>query len=283
MSDLAEQNPDQRRRESLSRLAEGVLDVLVLGGGLSAPGWPGMPRCAAFASAWSNSPTSPRARAAGRVIFFMVGCVTSLRVSPVGPRGEHGETGDPPHRPPSAEPLAFVFPTRPGWTWAKWKLSVGVKLYDLLCGRRNLGKSTTLGRRRVYDLLPGLTKYDITGAVRYYDGLTNDARLVIDTLRSAANHGAIVANYCGFSTPSFGTNFGGAVCGTTCRQRDRGPRPAGCQRHRPLVGPNPHSHTRLRLTKGVHLVIDRRRLPVPDAVVLTEGSRILFAILGANG
>src|SRR5690606_19886175 len=40
----------------------------------------------------------------------------------------------------------------------------------------------------------------------------------------------------------------------------------------------PGSSARLRLTKGVHLVIDHRRLPVPDAVVMTEGQRILFAI-----
>ena len=40
----------------------------------------------------------------------------------------------------------------------------------------------------------------------------------------------------------------------------------------------PHSNTSLRLTKGVHLVIDRHRLPVPDAVVMAEGDRILFAI-----
>ena len=29
----------------------------------------------------------------------------------------------------------------------------------------------------------------LTGAVRYFDGLTNDARLVLDTLASAARHG----------------------------------------------------------------------------------------------
>ena len=40
----------------------------------------------------------------------------------------------------------------------------------------------------------------------------------------------------------------------------------------------PNSKTSLRLTKGVHLVIDRDRLPVPDAVVMAEGERILFAI-----
>ena len=40
----------------------------------------------------------------------------------------------------------------------------------------------------------------------------------------------------------------------------------------------PQSRVHLRLTKGVHLVVDRSRLNVPDAVVMTEGSRILFAI-----
>jgi glycerol-3-phosphate dehydrogenase len=40
----------------------------------------------------------------------------------------------------------------------------------------------------------------------------------------------------------------------------------------------PNSKTTLRLTKGVHLVIDRQRLPIPDAVVMAEGDRILFAI-----
>jgi glycerol-3-phosphate dehydrogenase len=40
----------------------------------------------------------------------------------------------------------------------------------------------------------------------------------------------------------------------------------------------PQSSIRLRLTKGVHLVVDRPRLPIADAVVMARGSRILFAI-----
>jgi glycerol-3-phosphate dehydrogenase len=35
---------------------------------------------------------------------------------------------------------------------------------------------------------------------------------------------------------------------------------------------------KLRLTKGIHLVVSRDRVPVPDTVVMTEGKRILFAI-----
>ncbi len=40
----------------------------------------------------------------------------------------------------------------------------------------------------------------------------------------------------------------------------------------------PHSRVKLRLAKGVHLVVDRARISVPDTVVMTEGKRILFAI-----
>lgn len=35
---------------------------------------------------------------------------------------------------------------------------------------------------------------------------------------------------------------------------------------------------KLRLSKVIHIVIDHTRLPVPSAVVITEGSRILFVI-----
>ena len=40
----------------------------------------------------------------------------------------------------------------------------------------------------------------------------------------------------------------------------------------------PHSAVKLRLSKGIHIVIDHARLPVPSAVVITEGQRILFVL-----
>ena len=46
--------------------------------------------------------------------------------------------------------------------------------------------------------VPGLAAAGLNGAVRYYDGFTNDARLTLDTLRSAAKSGASVLNYCRF-------------------------------------------------------------------------------------
>ncbi|QEG35273.1 glycerol-3-phosphate dehydrogenase/oxidase [Bythopirellula goksoeyrii] len=178
-----------------------------------------------------------------------------------------------------ADPLPFIFPTHKRSTWSLWKLGIGVKIYDLLSGGRNLGKSSILTRKRILELLPGLQTSKLTGAVRYFDGLTNDARLVLDTLRSASHHGASITNYVRFvdahpengrwrcdlqNTPSH-KHY--EIC-AKCVINATGP----------WSHDLPHSETTLRLTKGVHLVVDRSRLPVPDAVVFAEGSRILFAI-----
>src|SRR5512141_1260411 len=98
-----------------------------------------------------------------------------------------------------AEPLPFIFPTyRGNKDWVLWQLKIGVKIYDLLCGGRNLGKSTWLTPQDALQKVPALTGQNLNGAVRYYDGLTNDARLTIDSLRSAARHRAIILNYCRF-------------------------------------------------------------------------------------
>ncbi len=178
-----------------------------------------------------------------------------------------------------AEPLAFVFPTYRKTPWRLWKLRIGVKMYDFLCGGRNFGPSRAMDRDAIRAYLPGLNEENLTGAVRYYDGLTNDSRLVLDTLRSAAAHGAIVSNYTRLEEASPHND------GWRCRVADvlsGRPHDLHARAIVNATGPwspsLPQARIRLRLTKGVHLVIDRGRLPVPDAVVLADGRRILFAI-----
>ena len=178
-----------------------------------------------------------------------------------------------------AQPLAFIFPGRRATPWPRWKLAVGAKVYDLLCGMRNFGRSRILSRRQILDLLPGLSERNLTGGVRYYDALTNDARLVIDTIRSAAKDGAAVFNYVSLLDAS----RQGEVW--SCELLDARTNRTQSVSARTVVNATgpwsdrlPHSKTSLRLTKGVHLVVARDRLPVPDAVVMAEGERILFAI-----
>lgn len=178
-----------------------------------------------------------------------------------------------------AQPLAFIFPARKGSSWVRWQLAIGVKLYDALCSMRNFGRSTVYGKKKTIELLPGISAENLSGAVRYFDALTNDARLVIDTLRSAANHGATVLNYVRLVDADrradlWQCSLEDVEAGTKVEVQTR----VVVNATGPWSDKLPHSNTSLRLTKGVHLVIDRDRLPVPDAVVMAEGDRILFAI-----
>ena len=178
-----------------------------------------------------------------------------------------------------AEPLPFVFPTYRGTQWKRWKLAIGVKIYDLLCNGRNFGRSRAMSISQVRTEFVGINAKDLTGAVRYYDGLTNDARLVIDTLRSAEMNGAQVYNYMRFDASS--RKDDAWVCSLYDRLADQSIQlraNAIVNASGPWSDRMRHSRTPLRLTKGVHLVIDRDRLPIPDAVVMAQDDRILFAI-----
>jgi glycerol-3-phosphate dehydrogenase len=258
----------------------GELDVLVVGGGIVGAG---VARDAALRGLRTglvdqhdfSSGTSSRS---SRLLH---GGIRYLAQARVGLVREASREKTIVHRiaPHLSDPLAFIFPTRKHTPWTRWKLALGVKLYDWLCGGQNLGRSRVLSIGETLQLLPDLDTTRLSGAVRYYDGLTNDARLTLDTIRAARVRGAVTANYVRFVDAArrddlWRCQLESAVTGeqleisARCVVNATGP-----WSHR-----LPNSHTSLRLTKGVHLVVDRSRLPVPDAVVIAEGERILFAI-----
>ena len=179
-----------------------------------------------------------------------------------------------------ADPLAFVFPTySDNRDWKLWQLKIGVKIYDLLCGGRNLGSSTWLSKTQALKHVPGLTEKNLNGAVRYYDGFTNDARLVLDTLRSAAKSGAVLLNYAKFENAKFVSGkWEAQIEDKLSSQKFALQARSVVNATGPWADGLPHSDVKLRLTKGIHLVVERKQLPVPDAIVMTEGKRILFVI-----
>jgi glycerol-3-phosphate dehydrogenase len=178
-----------------------------------------------------------------------------------------------------ADPLPFLFPAyTDNPEWRLWQLKIGVKVYDLLCGLKNLGDSSWLSSAEMLKRVPTLASDHLAGGVRYFDGFTNDARLVLDSLRSAERAGARPLNYCRFIDAKRSTHW-------ECEVQDMLPGTAVQLRASSIVnatgawsGILPHSRVRLRLTKGCHVVVDRTRIPVPEVVVMTEGKRILFAI-----
>lgn len=262
------------------RLASGPLDLLVVGGGIVGSG---VARDAAmrglrvglveqhdFASGTSSRSSrllhgGLRYLAQGRIGLVREASLEKRTVAHIAPH--------------LVRPLGFVFPAYRGGGPSLWQLRIGVKIYDMLCSGHNFEPSSAFGLSATRKLLPGLKTERLAGAVRYFDALTNDARLVIDTLRSAGNHGAAVMNY----TRLAGARRSGQ--GWNCALEDHCEGGAFEIEAAAIVNATgpwadrvPHSRVRLRLTKGIHIVVNRERLPVPDAVVITEGKRLLFVL-----
>jgi glycerol-3-phosphate dehydrogenase len=269
------------RLQTLDELSEGTLDLLVIGGGIVGAG---IARDAAMRGlrtglveqqdfAYGTSSRSSRLLHGG-LRYLAQGRVGLVREASVEKRIIHHIA---PHL---AEPLPFLFPTyRGNRNWPLWQLKIGVKLYDALCGWRNLGRSQWLSADAVLERQPRLNHAGLNGAVRYFDGLTNDARLVLDTLRSAAEHGALLANRMRFTASHRDADrWRCEVLDTTSDTPHRLRARWIVNAAGPWANRQPHGNIQLRLTKGVHLVIDRAKLPMNDAVVMTEGRRILFAI-----
>jgi glycerol-3-phosphate dehydrogenase len=268
------------RAATTASLREAPLDLLIIGGGIVGSG---IARDAAMRGlrvglveqhdfAFGTSSRSSRLLHGG-MRYLAQGRLGLVREASVEKKIIHQIA---PHL---ASPLPFIFPTYKGnRDWVLWQLKVGVKLYDLLCGGRNLGKSSWLGKQEALDMVPALAPENLKGAVRYFDGFTNDARLVMDTLRSAAKSGALLLNYCRFRnsvrSDIWECEVEDLLAGPRFQIRARGVVNATG----PWADGLPHSRVKLRLTKGVHLVVERARVPVPDTVVMTEGKRILFAI-----
>ena len=191
-------HPDTQRNQALARLGEATLDLLVVGGGIVGAG---VARDAAMRGLRVGLVDQHdfAAGTSSRSSRLLHGGLRYLEQGRVGLVHEASVEKKTIHKiaPHLGEPLGFVFPSyRAGRPI--WQLRVGVKIYDLLCGGRNFQPSRGFTRDETLQMLPALNAHELRGSVRYFDALTNDARLVIDTLRSAERHGATVVNYTRF-------------------------------------------------------------------------------------
>ena len=280
MNPSASPDPHAKRVATFAHLAHAPLDVLVIGGGIVGSG---VARDAAMRGLKVGLVDQHdfAAGTSSRSSRLLHGGLRYLEQGRLGLVHEASVEKKTIHKiaPHLAQPLGFVFPSYKGEGRPLWQLRIGVKLYDLLCGGRNFEPSRGFTRAETHTMLPALEQANLNGSVRYFDALTNDARLVLDTLRSAEQQGAAVLNYARFhdaqrNGESWNCQLEDRATGITHRVVAR----TIVNATGPWADKVPHSAVKLRLSKGIHLVIDRARLPVPSAVVITEGKRILFVL-----
>ncbi|XP_071943188.1 glycerol-3-phosphate dehydrogenase, mitochondrial-like [Antedon mediterranea] len=93
--------------------------------------------------------------------------------------------------------LSYQLPIMlPVYRW--WQVPyfwAGIKMYDFVAGRQNLQSSYYLSKTRALELFPMLKKEKLVGAIVYYDGAHNDARMNLAIAMTAARMGATITNH----------------------------------------------------------------------------------------
>jgi glycerol-3-phosphate dehydrogenase len=273
------------RRKNLSILAEKEFDVLVIGGGITGVG---VARDAALRGL-SVAVVERRDFACGtssRSSKLIHGGLRYLQQGDVGLVREAATERYALRKlaPHLARPRQMVVPAGSRASYAK--LSVGLWTYDRIAGVSDDERYRMLSKDEALQLEPLLRAERLYGAGLYYEYLTDDARLVMEVMKSAASMGAVVANYAavvGFELGNGriqGVDVRDELTGDEIRARARvvvngaGPWVDAVR----LMGERGEK-PRLHLTKGIHLGIRRERLDLSRIVVMNaRDKRGVFAI-----
>jgi glycerol-3-phosphate dehydrogenase len=186
------------RAQDLESLEHTVFDLLILGGGINGAG---VAREAALrglhvvlveANDFAEGTSSRSSKLIHGGIRYLENLEFGLVFESLNERNRLFDLA--PHL---VHPLKFMLPIYEGARHPMWKLSLGMWLYDAL----SLFEAPELHQRwsksELLTEMPYLQDEGLKGGFSYYDAYTEDDRLVLETLRSAAATGyARVINYC---------------------------------------------------------------------------------------
>lgn len=183
-------------------------------------------------------------------------------------------------------PLEFLLPVYKHDKPGLFVLDVGLWIYDGLSKFSSPKLHRTVRAPRVGKLEPGLKRDDLDGALLYYDCATDDARLTLENILDARALGATIVNY---TRAVKLLRDGDRIAGAEVQPTDAGDDAATVAIRakvtinatgpwtddvRRLAGENGILHA----SKGVHLVVDAKRLAPRHAVVMKQKKRIVFCI-----
>lgn len=196
--------------------------------------------------------------------------------------------------------VPFMYPLHKH-AWERIYVGSGVALYDGLAFsvRQNGGlpRHRHLSKKQALKIMPSLKPKALTGAIQYYDAQVDDARLVLELVRTGAQHGVHAANR--VAAVGFVRAPGGRVVGVRVRDdvtgatfevradrvvcatgvwSDEVQRLLAESAGEPGAETTPMTPLRVRASKGVHLVVPRDRVVSKTGVILRTEQSVLFLI-----
>lgn len=289
------------RAAHLAGIRAGSFDVLVIGGGITGAGvaLDAAARGLSVALVERGDFASGTSSGSTKLVHGGVRYLPMLDIAQVR-EGLDEQTALLRNAPHLVRPLPFLLPLYAGArrplglhlpALLRAALPLGMALglwgYDLLAGRRGARRHRRLDRAGAAALVPPIRLDGLRRAYLYYDSQTDDARLTLAVLRTAAGLGALVANYVEATGVA---REAGRIAGLHLVDRASGERLTARARTvinatgvwaetvARLAGPPAF---RIRRAKGVHLVCSNARLGMRRAALVipeTDDGRIAFIV-----
>ncbi len=280
----------EARAQSLDQLAEEQFDVLIVGGGITGAGAfrdaarRGLKVALVEAVDFAFGTSSRSSKLVHGGLRYLENREFSLVFEAVSERRLLMNIA--PHL---VNPLAFLFPVYADSKVGFNTVRAGMWLYDALALFRAPKTHKTLSSKEVHRDLPELRAEGLKGAPLYYDCSTDDARLTLETILDGRLGGGVALNYA--RVTGFLRGEDGRICGARVRDTlDKTGREVDVRATAVINATGPWTDStramgsggksKLRPTKGVHIVIESDKIPVKWAVVHTHPTdgRVLFTI-----
>ena len=185
-------------------------------------------------------------------------------------------------------PVPFLYPLTKRFVERPY-VGAGVALYDALAAATGRGRGVPfhkhLSRRGTLRAAPSLKKDAMVGSIRYYDAQVDDARLVVNLVRTAAAFGAQAVNR--LAVIDF-LREGERVVGARVRDQEDGSEfnirakqvvnATGVWTDETQAMVTERGQLSVRASKGIHLVVPRDRFQSTVGLILRTEKSVLFVI-----
>ncbi|KRL05804.1 type 1 glycerol-3-phosphate oxidase [Liquorilactobacillus oeni] len=286
------------RQQNIERLQNETLDLLIIGGGITGAGVAiqasamgiktGLIEMQDFAEGTSSRST--------KLVHGGIRYLKTFDVEVVSDTVKERAVVQhiAPHI-PTPDPMLLPIYDEPGATFDMFSVKVAMDLYDKLANVTDPKFTNyTLSKKEVLQREPQLRSENLKGGGVYLDFRNNDARLVIENIKKAHENGGVLASH----VKAIGLihDDNNQVIGVKAKDMKTG-KTFSIRAHIVINTTGPWSDQirklngesefkpQMRPTKGIHLVVDAKKLTVPQPTYFDSGDqdgRMIFVVPREN-
>lgn len=275
------------RHSLLEKMAEKPLNILIIGGGITGSGIAldaasrgmrtGLIEKKDFASGTSSK--------SGKLIHGGLKYLQQLDFAVIR---ETGRERDVVYRNARhlVRPIRMLFPLMKNESFTLPTLKLGLTVYDQLAGVSDDERHEVLSRRKTLKKEPLLNPETTKGSGRYVEYRTDDSRLTLEVVKTAAEHGALAANY--VTMEELIKDGTGKAVGVKAVDMETGRsysiyadfivNAAGPWVDKVRIKDAPVTGKHMVLAKGIHIVFPHEFLPVQESIYFQHKGRMIAVI-----